>query len=450
MSVVIKFKNYLILLISSAILISLLFFTQFSFNLPTSLYYKVSWKSQFLNTSTLHILSLFIIIPLIAALNRWGTQQIRRWTALIGLSGIMLYFFSWQVMCGLFGVYIILYLALANFLKSTKLFIGLIVLAIIGLILIFVYLPMNRYAYLLLMGQAIFGFYSALIDKHRGLKEFDAIHLWLHWFCFPGGLFTILYGYKTFSESFHNKEYSLIASKGSYLIGLSILQLITVQLVQIYYFPEYSFLRNKVATVADASDSFYSLWGHGFKILFFFIFEQIGTINLLQGITQIFGYNVDRQIDGLWKANSFLDVWKRGSYNTRMYWINYIYMPILLKTKNIYLSDLSVWLIYGFIASMAYGGLNIFYVKPDSISEILITIFLKHFIMYGLASCLEMYIHKNYLMNKNKSNFIKYGLRLFLFVLMYMIYIIGNEFGPNPNSTLGETMKIILKMFGAS
>lgn len=449
MSLIIKFKNYLILIASSITLFTLLQWTPFSFSLPTSLYYKMSWKSQFLINSSGHVLSLLILIPIIAILNRWGGHQVRRWTAMFGLSAIMLYFFPWQVICSLFTVYVILYLALVNFLKKTGIFTGLVVLAVIGLGSIFVYLPMNRYAYLLLMGQTVFGFYSALIDKHRGLKDFDAIHLWLHWFCFPGGLFTILYGYKNFSESFHKQKYSAIFSKGSYLIGLSIFQLITVQLIQIYSFPDYSFLRNKVATVAEAGDTVYSLWIHGFEILFFFILEQIGTINLLQGITQIFGYDVERQIDGLWKANSFLDVWKRGSYNTRMYWINYIYMPILLKTKNIYISDLSVWFIYGLIASMAYGGINIYYTKPDSISEIWITIFIKHFIMYGFASCLEMYINKNYLMNKNKSVYLKYALRLFLLLLMYIIYIIGNEFGPNPNSTLVETIEIILKMFGA-
>jgi len=445
-----KLKNYLILIASAIILMSLLIWTPFNFNFPTSLYYKVSWKSQFLINTPFHILFLLLAIFVVVSLNYWGNKIIRRWTAVAGLSAIMLYFFTWQVMTSLFVVYIFLYLALMFSHKSTWLFILCCLLAILGSCLIYIYLPMNRYSYLLLLGQTVFGFYSAVIDKHRGLKDFDAIHLWLHWFCFPGGLFTILYGYKTFAESFHKREYTAIASNGSYLIGLSLLQLMTVQLIQIYTFPEYSFLRNKVVTVATAHDTFYSLWLHGFKILFFFILEQIGTINLLQGITLIFGYDVDRQIHGLWKANSFLDVWKRGSYNTRMYWINYIYMPILLKTKNIYISDLSVWLIYGFIASMAYGGINVFYVKPDSITEIWITIFLKHFIMYGLASCLEMYINKNYLMNKNKSTYLKYGLRLFLLALMFIIYIIGNEFGPNPNSTIGETMIIILRMFGVS
>lgn len=450
MSLVEKWKNYIFLLISSVTLLCLMTWTKFSFELPTSLYYKVSWKADFLLNSSTMLLLLLAALVAVYFINSRLSLGTRKATAAIGLTAVMLFFFSWQVMLSLFGVGLLLYGSLYFFQKNDWLFVCFVVGALTALAIIFARLPMNRYSFLLLFGQLIFGYYSTLIDKYRGIPKIDPIHAWLLWFCFPAGLFTILYGYKMFAESFHNAPYEKIASSGVYLIAVAIFQLMITQLMQIYFFPEFSFLRSKVVSVASGNEPIYILWAYGFKILFFFIFEQIGTINLLQGITKIFGYNVDNQIDGLWRATSFLEVWRRGSYNTRMYWINYIYMPLLIKTKNIYLSDLLVWFVYGIIASIAYGGVNIYYVKPDSLQEIWITIFFKHLVLYGAVSCIEMYLNKNLLIQRSVALWKKNAVRFFLFITMYLTHVIGNEFGPNPNTTLSETVHMICRMFGFS
>lgn len=117
------------------------------------------------------------------------------------------------------------------------------------------------------------------------------------------------------------------------------------------------------------------VYGPYLLLYFFFAFVQLysefsGLINLTQGISLFFGIKVSINFKQPYLAQSPIDIWNRW-HCTFNHWLKeYIYLPILLKTKNIFISTLMTlfvvilwhgltlsyvyWAVYWFLIIFAY------------------------------------------------------------------------------------------------
>lgn len=228
------------------------------------------------------------------------------------------------------------------------------------------------------------------------------------------------------------------------------LQIATTHLLQLAFYPQLSLIRSKVATAAAEGDGFFKLWYLGLVLVVFFVAEQMGTLNVLQGVTKICGYNVSNQLNRVWLSTSFLDVWRRGSYNSRLYMMNYFFMPTYIRTRSVFLANASVWGVYGISAILAYGGLNWKFIKPGIILETWVVHIIKFFIIYLLASYIEMrladYFSRNNNQKKHRGRYWIY--RTFMFILMLVVYVVGNELGATFTSEMSQVFLTLYRMFG--
>lgn len=102
-----------------------------------------------------------------------------------------------------------------------------------------------------------------------------------------------------------------------------------------------------MAVVDHEKNSTHSINGLGLIIYCFLCFIKIyanfsGYINVVQGISSFLGFKLTTNFNQPYLANNIADIWKRWHISLTLWLRDFIYLPILLKTKNFYFGSAAV------------------------------------------------------------------------------------------------------------
>ncbi len=103
------------------------------------------------------------------------------------------------------------------------------------------------------------------------------------------------------------------------------------------------------------------IYGFGLIIYCFLSFMQLyaqfsGYIDIATGISLFFGLKIGRNFDQPYFANGINDVWKRWHISLTTWLRDFVFLPIVLKTKNV---NLSMFVVFVLVA--LWHGINIIY-----------------------------------------------------------------------------------------
>lgn len=140
---------------------------------------------------------------------------------------------------------------------------------------------------------------------------------------FPCNFFGPHYTYASFSRSFLVGPYWEMARSGIILIYAGLSKLVVYGLMQYHLAPR-----------ARVDPSVAQLWWGaviywGLELLIF-----MGTVQMIQGMTRIYGYDVPEQIRRPWLAVSPMDFWRRYAHVNRQYLIKYIFFPLYRRSGS--------------------------------------------------------------------------------------------------------------------
>lgn len=90
-----------------------------------------------------------------------------------------------------------------------------------------------------------------------------------------------------------------------------------------------------------------NIQGLGLVLYCFFSFVKVytnfsGYIDIIQGISQFLGFKISANFNQPYLARNIPDIWHRWHISLTLWLRDFVYLPILLKTKNMYLSSLAV------------------------------------------------------------------------------------------------------------
>ena len=259
-------------------------------------------------------------------------------------------------------------------------------------------------------------------------EELKLIDVFIYLCGFHGVFLTLIYSYSAVTASFLKRPYSETAqpSAGEIFGGFS--KILGVAAIQIFLFPTWS-----LATSSASSIGFFypSVGAINLALLFIlftiaFIVENVGFIQVAQGFSRLFGYDVKVHTNAPWQAVSFLDYWKRNGINTRDYMLTHILVPTYLKTKSLYLGILLVWTFWALVSAVSRGVLQYHStVRWVPHSTLLLLLLLKFSFLYANLSFIEMKVQP--LVMRLTSRFSKWATRLFIFLIYFLVLCIGNE-----------------------
>lgn len=243
-----------------------------------------------------------------------------------------------------------------------------------------------------LFTQILAGAYSTCRDHENAAEPPDFFDSWNLWLGIPCGFLAILYSHREFMQSFFARPYPLIARDGITRIYLGLSKLLAVCAVEILLYPRISFTKATLSAVvrAEAGLSLGEKFWISFVLLASFIVSYTGVIQVIQGITRLFGYDVSDQVRQPWKSKSLLDFWQRGTYHTRRYLLRYVFFPVFLRSRHLYLSLLAVWVLEAAKVSVWRGGLVFEHLKPMGQLDVWLSSLTKFGIIFAGVSYLEL------------------------------------------------------------
>ncbi|MFT6633847.1 MAG: D-alanyl-lipoteichoic acid acyltransferase DltB (MBOAT superfamily) [Bacteriovoracaceae bacterium] len=147
-------------------------------------------------------------------------------------------------------------------------------------------------------------------------------------------------------SSLKNFDYSML-KKGLFLLGLGYFKKLVVADRLIFYYLEYS----------NHPHDFYGLeylflMYAGFILLYF---DVSGYADIARGLGACFGIKIANNFDRPYMAQNPTDIWNRWHISVTTWMRDYIYFPIMMKTRNIPLSLFAVYIFFGFWHAINIG-----------------------------------------------------------------------------------------------
>ncbi len=254
---------------------------------------------------------------------------------------------------------------------------------------------------------------------------------------FHGAFATITYGYEALNNSYLKRPLHLIAQDSPRLLSGGFLKLFSIIYLQTLLFPYWNAASSSVSTIGTANPEMGTwelvLWSLIF--LYSFLIELTGFIQIHQGISRLFGYDVKEHALSPWLSISFLDYWRRTGTNMRDYMLTHIMLPVYGKTRSLYLSVISVWSFWAFISLIMRGG----FAQSEQLGLIppaipTISLLIKFSFLYAHVSYIEMrFFNTRNLKIFNSDNF-KHGhivKAALTYLIFYVTLTLGNEIHPN-------------------
>ena len=244
--------------------------------------------------------------------------------------------------------------------KVARLAMLIIMMAALALVFFYVRDPNNGtwrlYAQLFV---GLIGIEHWLRQKDDAVKKLKPDDAFLYLYGFHGVFLTIIYGYKALTESYMRRPLQITSSESPRLILSGFLKIFAIVYLQSLLFPAWNIADSSLTSIGLVNPEFGALKLGFFAVvmLYAFLIEQTGFVQVFQGISRLFGYDVKEHAIAPWLSVSFLDYWRRTGVNTRDYMLTHILMPIYLRTKNLYLSVLGVWAFWAFSSFLVRGGL---------------------------------------------------------------------------------------------
>lgn len=418
-----------------------------AFNSPVPLHKYIQYRAPFLLLSQTELLRfmlislvplvLFIFCPskfkkqLLVAVSFWYLAWVLGWLqAGLILTGC---FMLWRILV----------------IKSIQPYFRL---TMVILALAFLYIGIHlehRYRFLswAVFAQILYGAYSTWKD-HENKKEIPIFtDTWLLWCGIPCGFASIWYCHKDFASSFLNKPYWSIARGGIARIYLGLAKIIFVLAIELNYYPIWNLTRSSLTSIDKMQGPMTilekSLWT--FLLLALFLLVYTGSLQVLQGVTRLFGYNVIDQANQPWLSRSFLDFWQRGSFHTRQYMIRYVFFPSYFRKRSIYLSVLAVWAFHSLEVVIARQGIDLYYSKPNGWMDVWSSTLIKFILLFATACYIEM----KWLSKRNKNSF-RYFQTACSWLLLVFVLVLGNEVMPDWYFSLKDTLQHLYRVFGVS
>lgn len=424
------------------------------FSLSIPFFLKIRSRIPFMQNSAENVLLFLFFLATIIFLFSCPLGKFKKYISCFLFSTLMCFYFKIYFLALCVFAFILLYSGLKVSLKKNKLGLLLITIGFVYLYYICQYQSgVSRLAFLLL-AQVVFATYSIYWDIHRKVADLSIMDCWILMFTLPGGVFAIFYSYHELKKSFMNTDYSAISRSGVFLLLKGLLLAFAATVLESAFWPVISVDTYQVKTLATSiGGQSIKAWYFAMLFLVFFILEQVATLHIIQGITRILGYNVAQQSQNLILSRSTLDFWRRNSYNSRVFMMNYFFMPTFLKTKSLFLSNVSVWFMYVVITSIAAGGINSSSLYSyDNRIEIWVGQFFKFGVFFFIASYLEMKLQTLFAKNQSlrKSKIKRFLYNIILYAILIMILVIIHELRYSHLTTLNDTLNAILLLLGVS
>lgn len=168
-------------------------------------------------------------------------------------------------------------------------------------------------------------FYSVHKDTETSRKDVGFLdHLLFMTGGFPCNFWGPWYRYGDFTRSFLPKPYDLMIWDAAARIHAGIGKLALCAAFDLWAMPG---LRGWIARAGDAAPNYYP-WACVFILTLLRFLRVMGSVQILQGLNTLSGYQVQDQFNKPWLSSSPLDFWRRYAAVNRAYLMKYVFYPI--------------------------------------------------------------------------------------------------------------------------